>query len=119
MAADGGAFGSGDLAGAVGVDGESPAEVVEQDMVVPPAVILEVSQAGGAAVMAVDDVVGSQAEAGRSQPPGYFRNPHRAMGSRRRVARAVCDLLAGHLREMITHHDSADELATECGDYVW
>ena len=55
---DGFAVGAGDVAGAVGVDGELPAEFVQDDVVVPPAVILEVGQAGGAAVLAVDHVVG-------------------------------------------------------------
>src|SRR5579872_6663396 len=58
VAVDGFAVGAGDVAGAVGVDGEGPAEVVQDDVVVPPAVVLEVGQAGGAAVFAVGDVVG-------------------------------------------------------------
>ena len=49
---------AGDLAGAAGVDGERPAELVQQHVVVPPAPILEVSEAGGAAVGPVDHVVG-------------------------------------------------------------
>ena len=57
MAADGLPRGAGDLAGAVGVDGEFPAEFVQHHVMVPPAVVLEVGQAGGAAVFAVDDVV--------------------------------------------------------------
>ena len=55
---DGFAVGAGDVAGAVGVDGEVPAEFAQDDVVVPVAVVLEVGQAGGAAVVAVDHVVG-------------------------------------------------------------
>jgi hypothetical protein len=58
VAADGLAVGAGDLAGAVGVDGQGPAEFVQDDVVVPSAVVLEVGQAGVAAVGAVGDVVG-------------------------------------------------------------
>ena len=57
VAADSLAIGAGDLAGAVGVDGQGPAELVEQHMMVPPAIVFEVSEAGGAAVGAVDHVV--------------------------------------------------------------
>jgi hypothetical protein len=39
------------------VDGQGPAEFVQDDVVVPPAVALEVGETGGAAVFAVDDVV--------------------------------------------------------------
>jgi hypothetical protein len=46
-----------DLAGAVGVDGQGPAEFVQDDVVVPPAVVFEVGEAGVAAVGAVGDVV--------------------------------------------------------------
>jgi hypothetical protein len=53
-----------DLAGAVGVGGEGPAEFVQDDVVVPPAVVLEVDQAGAAAVLAVGDVVGFAAAGG-------------------------------------------------------
>src|SRR5579862_4187493 len=55
---DGFAVGAGDVAGAVGVDGQLPAEFVQDDVVVPVAVVFEVGQAGGAAVFAVDHVVG-------------------------------------------------------------
>src|SRR5580692_5856634 len=55
---DGLAVGAGDLAGAVGVDGQGPAEFVQDDVVMPPAVIFEVGEAGAAAVGAVGDVVG-------------------------------------------------------------
>src|SRR5580700_453453 len=55
---DGLAVGAGDLAGAVGVDGQGPAQLVQHHVVVPPAVILEVGEAGAAAVGAVGDVVG-------------------------------------------------------------
>src|SRR5579862_1132662 len=46
------------LAGPVRVDGELPAHLVEHHVMVPPAVELESGQAGVAAVLAVDDVVG-------------------------------------------------------------
>src|ERR1700722_20478374 len=58
VALDGLAVGALDLAGAVGVDGQDPAEFVQDDVVVPPAVVLEVGQAGAAALLAVLDVVG-------------------------------------------------------------
>jgi len=45
------------LAGAVGVDGEGPAQLVEQDVVVPPTIIFEVDEAGGATVGAMVHVV--------------------------------------------------------------
>ena len=61
---DGLAVGAGDLAGAVGVDGQGPAEFVQDDVVVPPAVAFEVVQAGVAAVGAVGDVVGFAAGGG-------------------------------------------------------
>src|SRR5580698_6567369 len=65
VASDGGcAVGAGDLAGAVGVDGQGPAEFVQDDVVVPPAVAFEVVQAGVAAVCAVDHVVGFAAGGG-------------------------------------------------------
>jgi len=57
VAADGFAVGAPCLAGAVRVGGEGPAEFVQHHVMVPPAVVLEVGQAGGAAVFAVDDVV--------------------------------------------------------------
>jgi len=49
--------GAGDLAGAVRVDGEFPAHLVEHHVMMPPAIVLEVGQAGVAAVLAVDHVV--------------------------------------------------------------
>src|ERR1700722_7102715 len=52
------AVGAGDLAGAVGVDGQDPAEFVQDDGGVPPAVVLEVGQAGVPALFAGLDVVG-------------------------------------------------------------
>jgi hypothetical protein len=58
------AVGAGDLAGAVGADGEGPAEFVQDDVVVPPAVIFEVGEAGVAAVGAVGDVMGLTAGRG-------------------------------------------------------
>ncbi|HJY65282.1 MAG TPA: hypothetical protein VJ254_01025 [Streptosporangiaceae bacterium] len=64
MAADDRAVGALDLAGAVGVDGQGPAEFVQDDVVVPPAVIFEVVQAGVAAVGSVLDVVGFAAGGG-------------------------------------------------------
>jgi hypothetical protein len=57
VAADGFAAGAGDLAGAVAVDGELPAQFVQDDVMVPPAVILEAGQAGVPAVGSVDHVV--------------------------------------------------------------
>ena len=57
MAVDGLAGWAGDVTGAVGVGGQGPTELVEQDVVVPPAVVLEVGQARPAAVLAVDHVV--------------------------------------------------------------
>jgi hypothetical protein len=57
VAADDLAVGALDLAGAVGVDGQGPAEFVQDDVVVPPAVVLEISEAGVPAVGAVGDVV--------------------------------------------------------------
>jgi hypothetical protein len=76
------------LAGAVRVDGQLPAELVQQDVVVPVAAAFEVDQAGGAAVGAVDHVVrfagrgGLVAAAGvpaalvaqRDQPPQVDRD---------------------------------------------
>src|ERR1700722_13160276 len=64
VALDGLAVGALDLAGAVGVDGQDPAEFVQDDVVVPPAVVLEISEAGAAAVFAVDHVVGFAAARG-------------------------------------------------------
>ena len=48
---------AGDLAGAVRVGGQGPAQLVQQYVVVPPAVVLEVSEAGAPAVGPVDHVV--------------------------------------------------------------
>jgi hypothetical protein len=56
--------GAGDLAGAVGVDGQGPAEFVQDHVVVPPAITFEVGEAGAAAVFAVLDVVGLAAVRG-------------------------------------------------------
>src|ERR1700719_1620740 len=64
VAADDLAVGALDLAGAVGVGGEGPAEFVQDDVVVPPAVVLEVGEAGAAAVLAVLHVVGFAAGGG-------------------------------------------------------
>jgi len=57
VAADDLAVGAGDLASAVGVDGEGPAELVQQHVVVPETVILEVGEAGGTAVGPVHHMV--------------------------------------------------------------
>src|ERR1700722_5960451 len=64
VAADDLAVGALDLAGAVGGGGGGPAEFVQDDVVVPPAVVLEVGEAGVAAVLAVDYVVGFAAAGG-------------------------------------------------------
>ena len=64
VTADDRAVGAVDLAGAVGVDGEGPAEFVQDDVVVPVAVIFEVGEAGVAAVGSVLDVVGLTAGGG-------------------------------------------------------
>jgi hypothetical protein len=58
VAVDDLAVGALDLAGAVGVDGQGPAEFVQDHVVVPPAIILEVGEAGVPAAGAVGDVVG-------------------------------------------------------------
>jgi hypothetical protein len=52
-----------DLAGAVGVGGQRPAEFVPDDVVVPP-IIFEVGEAGVPAVFAVGDMVGFAAARG-------------------------------------------------------
>ena len=52
------------MAGAVGVDGQGPAQLVQYHVMVPPAVIFEVGEAGVAAVGAVGDVVGFTAGRG-------------------------------------------------------
>ena len=57
MAADGLAGRAGDLAGAVGVDCEFPAQLVQQNVMVPVAPVLEPGQAGAPAVLAVLDMV--------------------------------------------------------------
>jgi hypothetical protein len=57
VAADDLPAGSGDLAGAVGMHGQRPAQLVQHDVMVPPAVAFEAGQAGAAAVGAVDHVV--------------------------------------------------------------
>jgi len=49
--------GAGDLAGAVRVDGECPAHLVEDHVVMPPAVVFQVGQAGVPAVGPVHHVV--------------------------------------------------------------
>src|SRR5580693_7974264 len=64
VAADDLAVGALDLAGAVRVDGQGPAEFVQDDVVVPPTVIFKVGQAGAPAVGAVDYVVGFAAGRG-------------------------------------------------------
>jgi hypothetical protein len=57
VAADGFAGGAADLAGAVRVDDQLPAELVQHDVVMPPAPVLQAGQAGAAAVGAVHHVV--------------------------------------------------------------
>src|SRR5580700_8865851 len=64
VASDDLAVGALDLAGAVGVDGQGPAQLVQHDVMMPPAVIFEVGQAGVAAVGSVPDVVGLTAGRG-------------------------------------------------------
>src|ERR1700683_1687064 len=91
VASDDLAVGALDLAGAVGVGGEGPAEFVQDDVVVPPAVVLEVGEAGPAAVLAVGDVVGFAAGGGlvaaagglgRLVPQGGPAAPARGLRSR-------------------------------------
>ena len=57
MAADDLAIRAGDLAGPVGVGGQRPAQLVQDHVMVPVAVVLEVGQAGVAAVGPVLHVV--------------------------------------------------------------
>ena len=57
MAADDLPAGAGDLAGAVRVHGQRPAQLVQHHVVMPPAVILQIRQAGPAAVGPVHHVV--------------------------------------------------------------
>lgn len=57
MAANDLPAGAGDLASAVGVGGQRPAQLVQQDVVVPVTVVLEVGEAGAAAVPAVPHMV--------------------------------------------------------------
>ena len=57
VAADDLAAGAFDLAGAVRVHGQRPAQLVQQHVVMPPAVVLEVRQAGPAAVGPVHHMV--------------------------------------------------------------
>jgi hypothetical protein len=64
VAADDLAVGALDLAGAVGVGGQGPAEFVQDDVVVPVAVVLEVGEAGMTAVFAVLNMVGFAADGG-------------------------------------------------------
>jgi len=55
VAVDDLAVGALDLAGAVGVGGQGPAQLVQDHVMMPPAIVLEV---GVAAVLAVGDVMG-------------------------------------------------------------
>jgi len=64
VAADDRAVGALDLAGAVGVDGQGPAEFVQDDVVVPPAVVFEVREAGVTSLGPVLDVVRFTARGG-------------------------------------------------------
>src|SRR5260370_16527956 len=57
MAADDRAVRALDLAGAVGVHGQFPAHLVQDHVMVPPAVVLEVGEAGAAAVLPVQHMV--------------------------------------------------------------
>jgi len=54
---DGLVGGASDLAGAVGVDGQLPAHLVQDHVMMPETVILEISEAGVAAVGQVPHVV--------------------------------------------------------------
>jgi hypothetical protein len=58
VAVDGFAVWADDLAGAVGMDDEFPAQFVQHDMVMPEAITLQVHQAGRAAVRAADHMMG-------------------------------------------------------------
>ena len=49
--------GAGDLASAVRMGGQRPAQLVQQDVVVPVTVVLEVGEAGAAAIGPVNYVV--------------------------------------------------------------
>jgi hypothetical protein len=61
------AVGALDLAGAVGADGEGPAQFVRDDVVVP--IVLEVGEDGVAAVGAAGDVVGFAGRGGLVSMP--------------------------------------------------
>jgi hypothetical protein len=78
---DGLAVEAGDLAGAVGVDGELPAEFVQDDVVMPVAVVLEVGETRGAALFAVGHVVGFALGGGlvTAAQAVAATNPNRAM----------------------------------------
>jgi hypothetical protein len=82
VAADDLAVGALDLAGTVGVDGQGPAEFVQDDVVVPPAVIFEVGEAGVAAVGSVLDVVGLTAARGLVAAAGMRTRRRRETGDR-------------------------------------
>ena len=70
MAADDLPAGALDLAGAVGVHGQQQPSLVEHDVVVPPAIIFEIREAGAAAVGPVRSRgAASHPDAGWSQPP--------------------------------------------------
>jgi hypothetical protein len=60
------------LAGAVWEDGQPPADLVQDGVVVKPAAIFEVGEAGATAVGQVLHVVRFTAGAGWSQPPGNW-----------------------------------------------
>jgi len=64
VAADDLAIGARDLAGAVGVNGQRPAQLVQDHVMVPVAVVLEVGQAGPSAVGPVLHVVRLTADRG-------------------------------------------------------
>ena len=72
VAMDGFAVWADDLTGAVGVDDEFPAQLVQQHMVMPGAVTLQVGQAGRAAVSAVDHMMGFTRRGGLITAPGVL-----------------------------------------------
>ena len=81
MAADDLAVRAADLAGAVGMNGQFPAEPVQYDMVMPGAVTLEIGEAGGATVSSMPHVVGLAGcpgliAAAKSLAARWPRDPH-------------------------------------------
>jgi hypothetical protein len=96
VAADGLAGGAADLAGAVGVDGQRPAHLVQHDVVMPPAPVLQAGQAGVAAVGAVHHVV--RTNAGRTDGHTTMRDgrPHCARGSPDGAGKRLADADPGN-----------------------